>query len=292
MTTIATALEASGELDGEAARELDRELVDIEGRLDGVDGSTARDIRSMVLVVRGTLYQKGDKLSDAEVASKHNAYTYANHKYWDEYYNKLSDGELYDWYGTWDSPIQEEGVAQSDAAGTILGDLLRPHLSAESKILMFGCGNSDMSEKMYRAGFENIVNVDISEHLLDSLRSRLQPEMPKMSWLLMNASDLTFDDHTFDVTLDKGTLDALEQNKPLVQAAAKEAFRTLRPGGVFLSVTFNSANLRVEEQLRSAAEWASCQSRSFNRPLSQTVKQKMGTEKASNYYVHACVRPP
>merc|ERR1712091_239887 len=109
---------------------------------------------------------------------------------------------------------------------------------------MLGCGNSDMSEKMYKAGHEQIVNIDISEQLMQNLREKQEAAMPKMKWLYMNASAMTFDTASFDVTVDKGTLDAMEQNKDLVFGAVREAHRTLRPGGLFISVTFNNPTIR------------------------------------------------
>merc|ERR1712232_421000 len=106
---------------------------------------------------------------------------------------------------------------------------------------MLGCGNSDMSEKMYQDGYESIVNVDISEKLLENLRTRLAAKMPRMRWQYANASALAFDSKSFDVTIDKGTFDAIEQNRGLLGQAAKEAHRVLKPGGYFLSVTFNDS---------------------------------------------------
>jgi len=287
MTDIATALVDGGILDSAAAKEIDVELKDIEQELNEADGTIARDLLSMVSVVRGTLYQKGNNLTDEEVEGlEDSAYTYANPRYWDEYYKKTTGDEKYDWYGTWDTPIvettfQARGTGDAITAKS-LGDFLRAYLASEDKILMMGCGNSDMSEKMYVAGFEHIVNIDISETLLENLRQRLAASMPNMRWQHMSAAEMSFAEGEFAVTVDKGTLDAIEQNKPLLSGAMREAHRTLRPGGVFLSVTFNSAPLRVEQQLREAADWEVCHTHTFERPKSS------GQDRP--YYVHACLK--
>merc|ERR1719181_2338908 len=112
----------------------------------------------MAAIIRGTLTQKTKGLSDDEVEAD-GSYTYANPRYWDDYYNRTTEEERFDWYGSWDTQIDAE---LPSGKVTQLGQLLRPYLAAESKILMLGCGNSDMSEKMYRDGLENIMNVDIS----------------------------------------------------------------------------------------------------------------------------------
>jgi len=295
MTQVATALRASGELDSEAAHELDAELTKIEAEVQGADDKVMRDLLSVVSVVRGLLYKFGEGFSDEEVEGLPRAsFTYASPRYWDDYYNKTTEEERFDWYGTWDTAIEEASLlelstrqAEPDGKGEAqqLGDLLRPYLSPESKILMLGCGNSDMSEKMYQQGFQSIVNVDISERLLENLRARLGASMPRMSWQLANASALSFEDEVFDVILDKGTFDALEANMPLVQAAMREVHRTLRPGGFLLSVTFNDVSTRVEAQLQQAADWATCRTRAFDR-----LVRKGNEAEKSRYYMHACGR--
>lgn len=291
MTTLATSLEASGALDSDAAKELDDELTTIDTELGGTEDPTARDLRSMVSVVRGTLYQRSGKLSDEEVENLTNSYTYANPRYWDDYYNKTTEEERFDWYGSWDSAVEPmtfnpKGTKDAQKASTI-GDIMRPYFSKDANILMLGCGNSDMSEKMYKDGYESITNVDISESLLDKLRTRLGAAMPRMRWQFANASALAFDTGAFDATIDKGTFDAIEQNKGLLSAAAAEAYRTLKPGGYFLSVTFNDDQIRVDSHLRASSKWGDCHSHPFERQL-RTAKKK-GTEK-SIYYVHACQR--
>jgi len=290
MTQVATSLEVGGALDTDAARELDKELTTIDEELGATEDPTARDLRSMVTVVRGTLYQRAEKLTDEEVENLTGSFTYANPRYWDDYYNKTSQGEMFDWYGSWDTGIVEmkfnpKGAEESVKASNI-GDILKPYFSTKSDILMLGCGNSDMSEKMYKDGYEGIMNVDISESLLDKLRTRLGANMPNMKWQFANASKLAFETGSYDVIIDKGTFDAIEQNKGLLTAAAREARRVLRSGGYFLSVTFNDADLRIEEHLRKAAIWVDCYTHTFERQLRQGTKAEKST-----YYVHACLRP-
>lgn len=283
MTETAAAVVDGGHLDSEITKELDAELTSIEQEIEGREGKVERDLRAMVSVVRGTIYQKQGKLTDEQVEKMKNSFTYANPRYWDDYYNKTSVEERFDWYGSWDTSIQEMSFAPKGGTEQVtaraIGDILRPYLTPESQIMMLGCGNSNMSEQMYSAGFENIVNVDISEKLLASLRERLGASMPRMRWVYENASALSFEPGTFDVTIDKGTFDAIEQNKPLLQSAVAEAHRTLRPGGFFLSVTFNRPEVRVEQQMREAVNWGSCHTHTFDR---KTLKER------TTYYLHAC----
>merc|ERR1712061_683456 len=99
-----------------------------------------------------------------------------------------------------------------------------------------------------------------------------------------NASSLKYETGTFDVIIDKGTLDAIEQNKGLLTAAADEAFRVLKPGAHFLSVTFNDEMIRVDGHLRKSATWGDCHSHPFERVLKKAGSQA----DKSTYFVHAC----
>lgn len=290
MTSVSTALKAANQLDGEAAKTLDDELNDIEKEIGDMEGSIARDLRSMVTVIRGTLYQQSHNLTDEQVEKMNNSFTYANPRYWDEYYKKLEEGERFDWYLSWNTAIKDVPFAPMDSgtpqSASKVGDIVGAYIKKESKILMLGCGNSDMSELMYKDGFEQIVNIDISEQLMQGLRDKQEAAMPKMQWLYMNASAMTFDTGSFDVTVDKGTLDAMEQNRDLVLGAVREAHRTLRSGGLFISVTFNPASVRIDAQLQKDVRWSSC----HTHPISKKAVPS-GTDKNTDFFVHACVKP-
>merc|ERR1711966_120207 len=65
-----------------------------------------RDLLAMIKIIRGTLSKEvmtDTKLGvEAEIAlkgkSEDSAYTFSDPKYWDEYYMKNNDTEIYEWY--------------------------------------------------------------------------------------------------------------------------------------------------------------------------------------------------
>jgi len=285
-TELASGLQQGGLLDSDAAKTLNAEITEIEEGIKDLDDSIARDLMAMVSVVRGTMLQKTEGLSDEQVEELGNSYTYANARYWDDYYNKTDAEERFDWYGSWDSAITQT-TADGETEKLELADLLRPHVSTDNKILMLGCGNSDMSTKMYAAGYEDIVNIDISPKLLDELRAQHETTMPNMKWLYMNVSQLEFEDASFDIVLDKGTLDAIEQNGELLTQAVKEVNRVLKPDGKFLSTTYNDRSIRLERQLEGAASWGACETQTFQKASHKKVG---GSEEDRAYFMHACRR--
>lgn len=58
---------------------------------------------------------------------------------------------------------------------------------------------------MFEGGFKHIVNVDFSDIVLKKMRVRF----PHMTWITMDIKHLAFLRNSFDVALEKGTLDAL-----------------------------------------------------------------------------------
>ena len=60
-----------------------------------------------------------------------------------------------------------------------------------------GCGNSKLSEDMYRDGFRCITNIDYSEVVIENMRDR-SPEARSMQWIVMDMTDLKFPNGAFD----------------------------------------------------------------------------------------------
>ena len=112
---------------------------------------------------------------------------YAKKEYWNERFNQTNTN--FDWYADWDQ----------------LSKYFIPILSHESKILMVGCGNSKLSEQMYLSNYKNIINIDISDIVIEKMKK----QYPEMKWQEMDATKMSFENNLFDCVIDKGTLDAI-----------------------------------------------------------------------------------
>ena len=109
--------------------------------------------------------------------------------YWDERYTKE---ESFEWCKSYD-----------DFKG-----LMRKHVRNSDRILMLGCGNSALSEQMYQDGYRNIVNIDFSPVVIENMKRKCQ-HLVEMDWLVMDIANMTFPSNSFDVVIEKATLDAL-----------------------------------------------------------------------------------
>lgn len=284
-----------GEIPQAVADAIEEDILEAEKQIATLPGGDARDLRAVASVIRGTLRQKVENLTDAQVEEAGYGFTYANPRYWQDYYLKTTADERFDWYVSWDSAIVEHeftpiGGGQESRRASSLGDLLRPYMAGKS-ILMLGSGNADMSEKMYLEGFEDITNVDISQEVLENMRAKVGPSTPRMKWIHGNISALSFAADSFDVAIDKATYDALQRNRPLLDASMREVVRVLKPGGIIVSVSAEPGELRCERHLQAVAGCVDCRSYPFVRMEDTKMRQVNRTASGDASFVHICVVP-
>ena len=116
---------------------------------------------------------------------------YGDPKYWDKRYKDQED-TTFDWLEDWAS----------------LREIIVDLIPKDAKIIILGCGNAEFSEDMYDEGYENIVNVDISPVVIDQMSKR-NKERPNMQWEIMDVTDMKYENESFDIAIDKSTIDAL-----------------------------------------------------------------------------------
>jgi len=125
---------------------------------------------------------------------------FRSEEYWNSFFVKRGD-KPFEWYSSWPflRPLLRAALGAAEGAP-------QPYTT---RLLVVGCGNSDLSAQLYDDGFENVTNVDFSKVCIaDMLRKNLRLR-PRMKWLVMDATAMKFDAASFDAVLDKGALDAL-----------------------------------------------------------------------------------
>lgn len=78
-----------------------------------------------------------------------------------------------------------------------------------SQVLVLGCGNSELSEQLYDVGYKHLTNIDISETVVTHMNQRNAARRPGLSFHRVDATQTLYEDASFQVSLDKGTLDAM-----------------------------------------------------------------------------------
>lgn len=143
---------------------------------------------------------------------------------------------------------------------------------------MLGCGNSSelfsyslrdrandlrtaLSIDMYNDSFEHIINVDYSPTIID--RMSAAHASTSMKWIVADIKQLPLESSSVDVTIDKGTMDAImaiehgdiwnpsEKVIEACRAEVDEALRILKPGGRFIYVTFGQPHFRLPHLKRA-----------------------------------------
>lgn len=104
---------------------------------------------------------------------------------------------------------------------------------------------------MYDDGYTEIMNVDVSQNAVEQMLERSKETRPNLKYKTADITDMTecFEDKSYDVILDKGTLDTmLCYEKPTVIGAKvlKEVQRVLKPGGTYISISFASPDIRLK----------------------------------------------
>ncbi|TIB75929.1 S-adenosyl-L-methionine-dependent methyltransferase [Wallemia mellicola] len=149
---------------------------------------------------------------------------------------------------------------------------IREHLAPlipnkDARILMLGCGNSTLSRDMYDDGYHNILNIDYSPVCIEKMREA-NIDRVGMEWSVMDIRKLDLPDNSFDVAIDKGTMDALlagvkdpwNPSEEIVEncvSEVREVERVLKknPESIFIYFTFGQPHFR-RSILNVNPEWS------------------------------------
>ena len=157
---------------------------------------------------------------------------YGDIKYWEDRY-KSSEDTTIDW------------LENYSALKDIIYSLNIPKETGQ--ILNLGCGNSEFAENMYCDGYKNIKNIDISHNVIKIMAER-NKDKEGMTYEVMDVRDLKYEDNSFDLAVDKSTIDALlcgEDAFINVAKMIKEVQRVLKVGGYYMIVSYGTPEYRM-----------------------------------------------
>jgi SAM-dependent methyltransferase len=158
----------------------------------------------------------------------HPAPAYGEVEYWNSRY-RSQRGEVFEWFQPWST----------------LRSYVAKHIPVHGSALVIGCGSSTMSAELL-SSFSRVSSIDTSDEVINQMKEKYSRENG-LEWATMDCTKLNFGNNTFEAVLDKGTLDTLlcyDNSEQLVERALKEIARVLKPGGVFVLVSYGIPKTR------------------------------------------------
>jgi ubiquinone/menaquinone biosynthesis C-methylase UbiE len=146
-----------------------------------------------------------------------------------------------------------------------------------SEILNIGAGNSRkffsnsaLSEEMYKEGYTNITNTDFSTIVVEDMQLKyknlgfdetFECNCPTYSDICCDVRDMKndFEDETFDIVVDKGTLDSVLCGAYSSQNCRKmfrEVSRVLKSKGYYICISYGDPDIRKGYFDVPEYEWA------------------------------------
>lgn len=165
---------------------------------------------------------------------------YGDPEYWEKRYEE-QEGRTFDWLEDYHT----------------LKFLIESLASSNSKVLILGCGNAELGENMYKNGYRDIANIDISNVVITQMKERNE-DKPEMTWEVMDVRELAFDSNIFDLAIDKSTIDALlcgDNSYMNVAKMTKEVQRVLKVGGCYMIISYGSPDNRMEHLQFKHLHW-------------------------------------
>jgi 2-polyprenyl-3-methyl-5-hydroxy-6-metoxy-1,4-benzoquinol methylase len=142
------------------------------------------------------------------------------HQYTTEYFT--TDCEGYELFLRGSAEVSKRIQGALDAAGSLRG----------KRILDIGCGRGELTCEAARRG-AHAVGIDYSEAAIKLSRLRLEvldpPAHERVEFLLLNAGDMSFPDHSFDVIFMVDVYEHLQPHE--IELILSRIKRLLRPGG-------------------------------------------------------------
>lgn len=111
--------------------------------------------------------------------------------YWKEFFAKRKSP--FEWYGDWEQ----------------VGEVIERYLRPADRILQIGCGNSTLADKLWDCGFRQVTSIDTDAGVIRDQSARNAKHRPELQFLVADATKMPFESSSYNVLLDKGTLDAL-----------------------------------------------------------------------------------
>lgn len=147
---------------------------------------------------------------------------YGRIQFWDERY--LVDSEPFEWFHGYD----------------YYREVITDNIEPDRRIMVAGCGTSNMPEDLINDGFTNVVGQDISRVAIKMQEIR-NKHTDGLKFITGNMTDMDLPDESFDAIIDKALLDSLfcsAMGDTVTAQYVNEVIRLLSADGCFIVVSY------------------------------------------------------
>jgi EEF1A lysine methyltransferase 4 len=165
----------------------------------------------------------------------------------------------------WEFRFQAEEKKDWLAASEVCIPILLRVLPERAPVLVVGCGNSSLSEDLAKTRqYDRILSTDFSEHVIERMRARTA-DVEGLEWSFADMSRLGDLGETWASIVDKGAMDAIVADggdswspPPATsergRSASSSIASVLRPGGLYVQISFGQPHFRRHFLLPDKAE--------------------------------------
>eukprot|EP00971_Amphidinium_carterae_P283536 5628678-Amphidinium_carterae.1 len=132
--------------------------------------------------------------------------------------------------------------------------LVEHRIKSSDRVLQLGCGRSRVADVFFKAGIKDVTSVDFSAAAIEQAQASHPPDVyPGLRFIEGDVTQMSFENKSFDVVVDKGTWDAVP--KPNSTTMLKEVRRVLRPGGFYALLSFSRPEQAFDFLLKWQVGW-------------------------------------
>ena len=138
---------------------------------------------------------------------------------------------------------------------------------------------------MYDEGYTHNYNIDICKNVIDFMANRNEGKKG-LHFNVMDVCEMAYKDETFDLIIDKSTIDALlcgDHSYMIVAKMLKEISRVLKTGGYYIIISYGQPENRMIHLERDHL--------AFDIQI-YTIKRQEEDEQEKIHYVYICKKLP
>jgi len=117
--------------------------------------------------------------------------------------------------------------------------IFNKYISKTDKILDLGCGAGRTTINLFKAGFKNIIGLDISSPLIDYANDYINKNNLDIEFIKGDATDLPYADNSFDTVIFSYNGMQCIPGKKNRDNVLKEVYRVLKPNGLYIFTAHN-----------------------------------------------------